>query len=193
MACETLITAGLTFDCGSAPARGYEPQILLINRADIDFSGVTYSTTHKNTLTALGLLSGKKGYIIETKGAAPFTGSASEAEVGTYATTVNKTIVIPVLKNDRDTAEKLEDGLLNGEFVAIRELKDKGPGNNSAFEVVGLENGARLSAYAADPYGDTFAGGLYTLQETGASRTKFYLGESYTAGKALWNSIADLD
>lgn len=190
-ACDALISMGLTSDCTSAPARGLEPALLLINRADIDFSEVEYSSTHKNTLTALTLKSGKKGYLLEIPGATPMTGSTDEAEVGTYATTINKGIVIPVLRNDRDLAEKLGDPMLNGEFVAIREFKDKGTGNNSAFEVIGLQTGAKLSAYSSDPYGDTFGGGLYTLTETGATRTRIYLGESYTAGKALWDSLLE--
>lgn len=190
-ACDALISMGLTTDCTSAPARGLEPAIILINRADIDFGEVDYSTTHKNTVTALELKTGKKGYLIELQGSAPATGSTSEAEVGTYATTVNKSLVIPVLRNDRDLAEKLGDPMLNGEFVAIREFKDKGAGNNSAFEIIGLQNGAKLSAYSEDPYGDTFGGGLYTLTETGASRTRIYLGETYSAGKALWDSLLE--
>lgn len=180
---------GLAADCSASPARGYEKTAILINRADINFGTLAYSTSHKNTLTTLGLLSGKQGYKVEQRGATPFTGTAGSVEVGTYGTTVTHTIPIAVIVNDRELAEKFEDGLLNGDFVMILECKDKGPNGDSAFKVFGIQNGLQLSDYAEDAYGDTFGGALFTLQETGASRTSVYLGESYSAGKAIWDSL----
>lgn len=189
--CNSIISMGLENTCSSSPARGYEPELILLNRADIDFSEVTYSQTHKNVLTALALLTGKKGYLVETSGTNPFQGGNDSAEVGTYATTVTKTVVIPSLRNDRDIAEKFADPALNGEFVAILKRKDRGLDGNSAFEVIGLETGARLSEYAGDAYGDTFGGALFTFTESGASKTRIFLGETYAAGKTLWDSLLE--
>lgn len=191
--CNSLIKTGLTVDCQTSPARGYEPELILINRADVDFTNVTYSASHKNVLTELGLKTGKVGFLVETAGAQPFQGGTGSAEVGTYATTVTKTIVIPNLRNDRDISEKFSDPMLNGEFVAVLKRKDRGSDGNSGFEVIGLENGARLSDYNSDAYGDTFSGELFTLTESGAAHTRIYLGETATAGQTLWESLLDTD
>lgn len=188
--CDGLITRGIQAgDCTSVPAKGFEREAILINRADIDWPGVTFDTEKKNVLTALTLLKGKKGYIIAQQGAQPFAGSTTSGVVGTYGNSVTKNFVFAYLKSDQDQSENFVDPALNGEFVAILKPKDKGEGNNSAFTVIGLHNGLVMSAFERDPYGDTFNGGLYTLTETEAPMVDVFLGDTYQAGKALWDSL----
>lgn len=188
--CDGIITQGLPKgDCVQTPAKGYERVAVLINREDVDFSNVTMSETHPNVVTALGLADGKKGFEIHQLGKQPFAGSTSTLSAGTYYNGVNKNFVIAVLNNDRDVQSGLADPLLNGEYIAIVERKDKGKDNASAFEIIGYHNGLQLSAYEADPYGDVYGGGLYTLTEENAPVTRMYLGETYEAGKALFDSL----
>lgn len=185
--CDGLIQQGLPKGtCVQTPAKGYERVAILINRSDIDFSNVVKSG---NVVSSLGLLSGKKGYEIHQLGKQPFAGSTSSLSAGTYYNGVNKNFVIAILNNDKEVQEGLADALLNGEFVAVLERKDKGADNASAFEVLGLDNGLQLSAYEADPYGDVYGGGLYTLTEENAPITRWYLGNTYEAGKALFDSL----
>ena len=191
--CNGLITQGIPKgDCVNLPSKGYERVAILINREDIDFSSVTYSADRKNVLTALGLKSGKQGYEVHQRGANPFTGSNSGLESNDYFKSITKNVVISVIHNDRDVSGKFVDPLINGEFVMVLERKDKGKDQASAFEVVGFHNGLALSALAEDPYGDTYGGGLYTLTETAAPISRLYLGESYEAGKALFDSLLEV-
>lgn len=188
--CDGLITKGLpSGDCSSVPAKGFEREALLINRAEVDWAGVTFDSTKKNVLTAFPLLKGKQGYEITQKGGQPFSGSTKEGVVGTYGNSVNKNFVFAYLTQDQEQSEKLVDPLLNGEFIAIVRPKDKGVNNNSGFEVLGFHNGLQMSAFAQDPYGDTFMGGLFTLTETEAPIVNVYLGDTYQAGQALWDSL----
>lgn len=188
--CDGIITQGLPKgDCVQTPARGYERVAVLLNRADVDFSNVTISATKPNVITALGLADGKKGFEVHQLGKQPFAGSTASLSAGTYYNGVNKNLVIAVLNNDRDVQGGLADPLLNGEYIAVLERKDKGKDNSSAFEVIGFHNGLQLSAYEADPYGDVYGGGLYTLTEENAPVTRMYLGETYEAGKALFDSL----
>lgn len=187
--CDGLISKDITQSCDNPAVKGFERIGILINREDIDFSGLTFDTTKKNVITAIPLKSGKKGYKVVQKGATPFTGSTSSAEVGTYGTGFTNNIAIAILNNNEDIAENVVDSLANGEFVFIGELKDKGADKASAFRVYGIHNGLTLSAYEHDPYGDTYAGGLATLTETGAPKSAVYLGASYTAGKTLFDSL----
>lgn len=190
--CDGLISKDVKdVSCENPAVKGFERVGVIVNRADIDFSGVTFSTTAKNALTALPLLTGKKGYKIEQHGATPYTGSTSSLEAGTYKNGFNNNVSFAILNNDAETAEKVIDGLASGEFVVVLEMKDKGNGNKSAFRVYGLHNGLTASAYEHDPYGDAYAGGVVTLTENLAPMSAVYLGESYTAGKTLFDSLLE--
>lgn len=188
--CDGLITQGLPKGtCVQTPAKGYERVAVLLNRADVDFGNVEISSTHSNVITALGMLSTKKGFEVHQLGAQPFSGSSQSLSTGTYYNGVTKNLVIAILNNDRDVQGGFADPLLNGEYIAIVERKDKGKDNASAFEVLGYHNGLHLTALDADPYGDVYGGGLYTLTEENAPVTRMYLGETYEAGKALFDSL----
>ena len=189
-ACDGLIKQGLPKgDCAKLPVKGNERRAVLINREDIDFSAVETSETYANVITALGLKAGKTGYEVYQMGSAPFTGTNAALESNDYFKSVTKNLVIAVINNDRDVSGNFVDPLLNGEFVAIVERKDKGADKNSAFEIIGYHNGLTLTALDENANGDYYNGGLYTLTETGAPVSRLYLGESYAAGQTLFESL----
>ena len=188
--CNGLIAQGLPQgDCATLPVKGYERLAILINREDIDFTNVEMSVTHANVVTALGLKEGKIGYEVHQMGSAPFTGTSATLESNDYYKSVTKNLVIAVIHNDRDVYGKFVDPMLNGEFVAIVERKDKGANKSSAFEIIGFHNGLTLTALEENANGDYYGGGLYTLTETGAPLSRMYLGETYEAGKAVFDSL----
>lgn len=190
--CNGIIRKGIPKgDCNNLPAKGYERLAVLINREDIDFTNTALSETHQNVLTSLGLKAGKVGYEIHQMGGTPFSGSNAALEDNTYYRSVTKNLVIAVINNDRDVYGQFVDPLINGEFLAIVERKDKGKDQASAFEVLGYHNGLTLTALAEDAYGDSYGGGLYTLTETAAPVSRMYLGETYEAGKALFDSLLE--
>lgn len=188
--CNGLIAQGLPQgDCATLPVKGYERLAILINREDIDFANVEMSETHANVVTALGLKDGKTGYEVHQMGSAPFTGTSATLESNDYYKSVTKTFVVAVIHNDRDVYGKFVDPMINGEFVAIVERKDKGKDKASAFEIIGFHNGLTLTALEENANGDYYGGGLYTLTETGAPVSRMYLGETYDAGKAVFDSL----
>ena len=190
--CNGIIKQGIPKgDCANLPAKGYERVAILINREDIDFNNVTLAEGKKNVLVSLGLLAGKVGYEIHQMGSEPFTGTNAALEANSYYKSVTKNLVIAVINNDRDTYGNFVDPLLNGEFVAVVERKDKGKDHASAFEVLGYHNGLTLTALDENAYGDYYGGGLYTLTETAAPISRMYLGETYEAGKAIFDSLLE--
>lgn len=190
--CNGIIKQGIPKgDCANLPAKGYERVAVLINREDIDFNNVTLAEGKKNVLVSLGLLAGKVGYEIHQMGSEPFTGTNAALEANSYYKSVTKNLVIAVINNDRDTYGNFVDPLLNGEFVAVVERKDKGKDHASAFEVLGYHNGLTLTALDENAYGDYYGGGLYTLTETAAPISRMYLGETYEAGKAIFDSLLE--
>lgn len=188
--CNSVITKGIPKgECANLPAKGYERLAILINREDVDFSNVTVSADRKNVLTALGLKAGKVGYEVYQQGSSPLTGSNASLEDNDFFKSITKNLVIAVINNDRDVSGQFVDPLINGEFIAVVERKDKGKDMASAFEVLGYHNGLTLTALDEDAYGDYYGGGLYTLTETAAPVSRMYLGESYEAGKAIFDSL----
>jgi hypothetical protein len=191
--CNGLIKQGLPAgDCANLPAKGYERLAILINREDVDFTNVTLSETHQNVVTALGLKAGKSGYEVHQMGSTPFTGTNAALESNDYYKSVTKNFVVAVINNDRDVYGQFVDPLLNGEFIAVVERKDKGRDKASAFEIIGYHNGLTLTALDENAYGDYYGGGLYTLTETAAPVSRMYLGETYEAGKAIFDSLLEI-
>lgn len=190
--CNGIIKQGLPAgDCANLPAKGYERRAILINREDLDFTNVTVSESRQNVVTALGLKPGKVGYEVHQMGSAPFTGTSAALEDNEYYKSVTKTFVLAVINNDRDVYGNFVDPMLNGEFVAIVERKDKGKDKASAFEILGFHNGLTLTALEENANGDYYGGGLYTLTETGAPVSRVYLGETYEEGQALFDSLLE--
>jgi hypothetical protein len=191
--CNGLIKQGLPAgDCANLPAKGYERLAILINREDVDFTNVTLSETHQNVVTALGLKAGKSGYEVHQMGSTPFTGTNAALESNDYYKSVTKNFVVAVINNDREVYGQFVDPLLNGEFIAVVERKDKGRDKASAFEIIGYHNGLTLTALDENAYGDYYGGGLYTLTETAAPVSRMYLGETYEAGKAIFDSLLEI-
>ena len=75
--CQALIDANIEPMCEDL-ASGYEKTGVIINREDIDFATSVFSATDPNTLTALTLKSGKKGFKIVDVSLNPFTGSTNK-------------------------------------------------------------------------------------------------------------------
>lgn len=190
--CNSIIKQGLPkMGCDSRPVKGYERRAVLINREDVDFKNVSMAEDRSNVITSLGLKAGKTGYEVHQMGSQPYNGSNLALETNDFYKAVTKTLVIAVLENDRDTFGGFVDPLLNGEFVAVVEHKGKGKDNASAFEVLGFHNGLTLTALDANVYGDQYGGGLFTLTETSAPVTRMYLGDTYEAGQALFESLLE--
>lgn len=186
--CDALISASLDAQC-AVPKRGFEKAAVIINRADIDMAGITYSTTEPNVVTALPLKSGKKGFKVTQPGKTPYTGSSLAGATGTYLNTIDKTISIVLPNNDRELYQKFVTPALNGEFVMVLEMKDKGADNKSAFVVYGLEQGLVYDSLSGDPYGDAAGGVVLTFKEEGAASAAIYLGDTYSAGQTIFDGL----
>ena len=187
--CDGIISRNIEdTTCANAPKKGIERVALIINRSDIDFANLTFDDAKKNCITAMALVSKAQAYRVIQKGPQPFSGLKQSAEVGTYATTVTNEVPIVLLNNDQKNGETI-DALLRGEFVVVVPFKDKGEEGGSGYRVFGIHNGMTASAFEADPYGDTFGGGIVTLKEEGAPSAAIYLGTDATTGKALFDSL----
>ena len=172
--CDYLIDQDINgYNCASPSVKGAKPDGLLINRADINFSGVAFDTGANDfTLTALPLKSGKQAYNIVQSGKTPYNGTQQEVVEGTYVNTFTNTVQFVILAQNDTTAEQIF-ALMNGEFVVI--LKD----NIGNYQVYGLESGLHASAMAREIYNDdTLSGWQVTMVEENAPKGNVFINSA---------------
>lgn len=173
--CDYLISKAISVDCENQSVAGLEPNGLIINRDDIDFSATTFNATNPNIIETLVLKTGKKAYDIIQQGATPFTGVASNLNVGTYRNTWTHDVPIAILGNDPDIAANIIDKLSNGTFVVILRNVQKGTTGNAEYQVYGYAQGLRASEGVNEKYSeDTDGGWLITLQEQRAPKSAMF-------------------
>lgn len=168
--CDFLISADIQgYDCENPMVKGAKADGLIINRKDINMSGVTYDSSNPFKVTALPLASGKTAYDIVQGGKTPFTGSQQEMAEGTYQNTFTNTVQFVILNQGTTTADQVF-ALMNGEFVVVLQ------NNNGTYQVYGLEAGLRASAMVRELYNDdTLSGWLITMTEENAVKGNLFI------------------
>ena len=183
--CDYLISKAISVDCENQSVAGLEPNGLIINRDDIDFSATTFNAQNPNIIETLVLKTGKKAYDIIQQGATPFTGVASNLNVGTYRNTWTHDVPIAILGNDPDIAANIIDKLSNGTFVVILRNVQKGTTGNAEYQVYGYAQGLRASEGVNEKYSeDTDGGWLITLQEQRAPKSAMFFFDTDAATTA---------
>lgn len=173
--CQSLISQDIESNCENPLVRGMESDGIIINRQDIDFAATVFDATNANIIKTLVLKTGKKGYAVQQDGSTPFTGTNIALATGTYRNTFTNQVALVVLNNDPDVAEKVIDGLANGEFVSILKNKAKGTSGKGEYQIFGYYQGLRASEITNDKYSeDTDGGWAVTLEETGAPKAALY-------------------
>lgn len=194
--CDDIIKKDVVPSCSDPVIEGLEQEGVIINRADIDFAATTFNTTRKNTVEALALKTGKKGFKVVVPGKTPFTGTTTTMTVGTYRNTFTNTVSIVILANDPDVCQDVIDGLANGSFVLVLENKYKGlqrettPGD-PAFQIYGFHQGCTATAIENNKYSeDTVGGWMVTLEEAKSPKSAVFLFKtSYEATKTLVGTL----
>lgn len=189
--CDSLISQGIEQNCDIPIAKGLEPDAVIINRADIDFSKSVFDETSKNMLKSLILKSGKKGYPVIQQGSKPFTGAKISLATGTYRNTFTNEIPIVVLDNGPEVSQNVIDALANGSFVIVTKNVHKGVNGEAEYQVYGYYQGLRATAIDNDKYSDDTEGGwLVTLQETSVPKSAlFYFNTDSTTTATQFESL----
>lgn len=175
--CDFLISRDVTgYDCSNPLVKGAKPDGILINRADIDMSSVTFDDEHSFLLETLPLKSGKTSYNIVQSGKTPYNGTQQELVEGTYQNTFTNTLQFVILKQDATTAEQVFD-LMNGEFVVV--LANNTNTAQCYAQVYGLESGLHASAIVRELYNDdTLSGWLVTMTEENAPKGSIFMDDN---------------
>lgn len=175
--CDFLITRDIAgSDCSGNFQKGVKPDGLLINRADIDFTGVGYDSEHPFLLETMALKAGKTSYNIVQSGKTPYSGTQQELVEGTYQNTFTNTLQFVILNQGSTTAEQVF-ALMNGEFVVVLQNNN---GTAQCFaQVYGLEAGLHASAMVRELYNDdTLSGWLVTMTEENAAKGSIFMDDN---------------
>lgn len=173
--CDSLLAAHIDYDACHPATKGLKPIGYITNFSDVDKASMT-KIEGKNSYSNFALVEGKKLYKVFQAGRNPFTGATTEAQVGDYRTTWNKTLPIIILNNGSDVTANIVDKIANGSFVMVVENAHVGTGMDNQFEILGLETGLKLSEGNAEKYNDDYGGGWQlTLVEEDAPTSGIYL------------------
>lgn len=177
--CDYLLDAAIVgLDCANPIVKGVESDGFIINRADINFAGVTYSTTAANTVTALPLASGASAYTISQPSKTPYSGTQTEMNEGTYQNTFTNTVSFVILNHGNTVVKQVEE-IANGEYVVILKNKAVATAASSPWQVYGLQGGLTASSITRELYNDdTLAGWVVSMTESGVSHAGLFVDET---------------
>lgn len=189
--CESLIAQDINFACDDLVVRGVEPDGIIINRKDIDFSSTTFDATKTNVIKTLVLKTGKKGFEVVQQGATPYTGTQIALQVGTYRNTFQTTVSLVVLANDPDVCNFIIDGLANGTFVVILKNVSHGTAGDGKYQIYGYAQGLKASEITNEKWSeDTDGGWLVNLVESAAPKSAlFFWNSDETTTDAAYESL----
>lgn len=190
--CDKLIAQGLNSNCGiPVLIAGLEDNAVIINRDDIDLSGVDFSSIPHAPMT-LTMKSLKKGFKVMQLNDS-FKGTGTELEKGRYkAKFKNKfsCVLFDKLGGATPTAALISQ-IANGRFVVVYENKTKNILGDINYEIMGLYKGLRATAMKTDKYDEETEGAwVIELEESGVPEppVTFWL-TSLVATKAAFDSL----
>lgn len=144
MACEGLITADMLFDCANAPIGGIEPNVLLFNTLDIDYTTITRDGTNPDIVTNFQLKTGKTGYLLQ--GVKQVNVAMSELVKKEFSNDKRKHTFNGVVFNaSAANKAQLNEMAKGGKYAVMVERKWKGVNNAEAFLIYGLDSGMELT------------------------------------------------
>lgn len=182
--CLGVISANIDEDCDNPRVIGYEDTAVIINRSDLDWTGVTYNASNKRIVEAIALASGKTPFVIYNPRLPnpSFNGTqtALNAETGHYT----KTLQFYYKGIGGEAAANVVEPLAKGEYVVILQRKDHT--GHGAFQIFGLQNGI----YATEQVQDETTGyWLMTMAiDEPFAETEFFKTD-YAATKALFDAL----
>jgi hypothetical protein len=142
--CESLLTGDILYDCDNPPVGGIEVNVLIGNRADIDYGASTVDPTNKTKLTNFALKEGKSAFFIQ--GVKQIQRAQSELVVKETGPNKHKHLFAGVVLSP-SAANKLQAQYLSegANLFVIVETKWKGTAQADAFQLLGFRSGLEAS------------------------------------------------
>lgn len=182
--CLGVITANIDEDCDNPRVIGYEDTAIIINRSELDWTGVTYNASNPRIVEAIALASGKKPYAIYNPRLADASFNGTQTALNADTRHYTKALQFYYKGIGAEAAENVVEPLAKGEFVAILQRKDHS--GHGSFQIFGLQNGI----YATEQVQNEATG--YWLMTMGIdepfAETEWFKTD-YTTTKALFDAL----
>lgn len=182
--CLGVITANIDEDCDNPRVIGYEDTAIIINRSELDWTGVTYNSSNPRIVEALALASGKKPYAIYNPRLADASFNGTQTALNADTRHYTKTLQFYYKGIGADAAANVVEPLAKGEYVAILQRKDHS--GHGSFQIFGMQNGI----YATEQVQDETTGyWLMTMAiDEPFAETELFKTD-YAASKALFDAL----
>lgn len=182
--CLGVISANIDEDCDNPRVIGYEDTAIIINRSDIDWTGVTYNSSNPRIVEALALISLKKPYAIYNPRLADASFNGTQTALNADTRHYTKTLQFYYKGIGADAAANVVEPLAKGEYVVILQRKDHS--GHGSFQIFGLQNGI----YATEQVQDETTGyWLMTMAiDEPFAETELFKTD-YAASKALFDAL----
>lgn len=146
--CTGHLAANITQDCDNPRISGYEDVAVIINRDEIDWTGVTYNSTNPRIVEAVAVASGKTPFVIYNPRPNPAPLNGTQTSFTQDSDLYTKTLQFYFEGIGGKASKEVVEPLKAGSYVAILQRKDhRGDGS---FQIMGLQGGLRASAQVQD-------------------------------------------
>lgn len=146
--CLGVIASNIDEDCDNPRVIGYEDTAIIVNRSDIDWTGVTYAVGNKRIVENFALLTGKTPFVIYNPRLADPSFNGTQTALNADTRYYTKTLQFYYKGIGGDAALKVVEPLAKGEYVVILQRKDHS--GHGAFQIFGLQNGIYATAQVQD-------------------------------------------
>lgn len=146
--CLGVIASNIDEDCDNPRVFGYEDTAIIVNRSDIDWTGVTYAVGNKRIVENFALLTGKTPFVIYNPRLADPSFNGTQTALNADTRYYTKTLQFYYKGIGGDAALKVVEPLAKGEYVVILQRKDHS--GHGAFQIFGLQNGIYATAQVQD-------------------------------------------
>jgi len=135
------ISTGLLLDCNHPIVSGVYATVYLCNRADIDYSSVTYDSANGQLVTGLSMKAGKTFFVFE--GRLNSSEPSWQSVKGKYINTFTHELIFRLFDITADTYKQVNQ-IAQGDVVAIvRNNFDGTVTGNTRYDILGLGTGLK--------------------------------------------------
>lgn len=182
--CLGMISANIDEDCDNPRVIGYEDVAVIINRSDIDWSGITFDGSNRRIVDGFALVAGKKPFVIYNPRLTNPSFNGTQTELNTDTRHYTKTMQFYYKGIGGAAAANVVEPLAKGEYVVILQRKDHS--GHGSFPILGLQNGIYATAQVQD---ETTGYWLMTMAiDEPFAETELFKTD-YAGTKAMFDSL----
>lgn len=185
--CSAALAGNISADCANPRVRGYEQVGLIINRADIDWSAVTYDASNPRIVKGITMATGKTPFVIYNQRNNPLPFDGTQTEYNGDTDQYDKTVQFYFEGIGGGDSEDVVEPLKGGDYVVLLQRKDhRGDGS---FQLFGMQAGLKATAQTQNE-----SDGYWLMTMTGSepSAEVSFFDTDYATTKAAFDTLLAL-